>query len=1099
MSFIPLGFAFAAQNKGLDEEFKKTRKSMGGINADLDAMTRASGKSRDAFFTMGATARTVGRGMTAPFRAMGKLMDGLKGRVDSFNLASIAGDMKALTGEAGNLSDEMDSAFASNAKAVKPLLAGIGKSGKELRKLTGQASGMAYSMGVSAETVGKVMVELESAGGPAKKGLDALNMSVSDFVKFSEVSGIETAKLGSIMGDMQTSWNMTDKQARATADAVLGYGQAAGIGTEGLKGLDGLMEKFNATLADAPPEMQVTAEQMQGMVIGATKLAGAYREMGASQEQAMEYSTQTAELFTKEAVAFQKAAEGRGEYGDMAKSLMPVLKQWGSWEEFGAALKVGALDSTKGMVQLNKIVQEASNKGFGPADVLMRQLLGTIQETSPSMAWLAQNTNAGQAALAKFDAMSIQTDGSIKKLGKDGFSTGFTLQESFEMARKGMEHAVRGVAGKEVQGMVKTQMAAYHDTGKEIVKMGSDKTWGPLLKKAVILKRMGVRGLFMSGAKTKADQKAMAGTFAKMELAAGTIEDITGAASPLMNVLGKFGTLGTVVGGIATWFSMDQKTRDDIWNSVKPLVKMIKDKLHDIWFGTEVGRDGELMGGLKDKLWDFAKNLWDNVVKGCKTYGPTIFSALWDGIKGIGAILMKGIGTAFEDPKIGLGASMLVAIKAGGIFGAKGALASMAVGSWVAAYNASEAALKQLKDKNADEADMQRRNREALAKQMANRLLGPNGQPVSDANASTFNAGRQGAQWRQGKTGQTKDYAQQFATDEATQLALVEANAVGMRDKMGSMPFGMGEMTADWIEAAQRQAVKKSTQKDKGNITDITGMEGVASMFMPGVGEATTKQMQGYQGRIGAVQQTQGGQSLLAQQQGLGAPSYANAINAIPQMMQDVSNRVTKISGNMGVGMMTELSKGIADNQQSVYDDITAMEMGVRDMTEFHSPPKAGPLSDAAGNPLYNGGVGMMNLIADGIDTGAIAVQDAMAEALTSSYAYAMGKYTEAVKADLSVKGVMAQVADQIVANLTGVGRINMGDVHITPEEQKVIQASLDVPGMAGLAGAVVADGNLTRKILTRIADATEGTFKLLNGDTVNKAGRGGGVVLAGA
>ncbi|MFA5265943.1 MAG: hypothetical protein WC378_19145, partial [Opitutaceae bacterium] len=524
MAFVPLSFVFGAKNKGADAEMKKSRKSMQGLSADMDDVEKHSGGARKGFDSVGNAARMMGKVARAPFALMGKMMDGLQSRAAQFNLATIAEGMQALTGDTKNLSDEMDSAFASNAKAVKPMLAGIGKTGKELRKLTSQAAGMAYGMNVSAESVGKVMVELESAGGPAKKALDALNMSTKDFVKFTEVSGIDVQELASGMADMQTSWNMTADQAAATSNAVLAYGQAAGVGVMALKGLNPLMDKMNGLLADAPPDMQLNAEQIQNMAIGATKLAGAYREMGATQEQAMEYSSQTAEMFVKESMAFQKAQEGRGEMGDFTKNLMPVLKQWGSWKEFGEVLKVGAMDSTKGMVGLNKIVQEASAKGFGPTDVLMRQLLGTIQETSPAMAWLAQNTNAGEAALQKFDAMTVESSGAIKKLGQDGFSSGLTLQESFDRARLGMWHMMRSIAGKEVQGMVKTQMSAYRDMGKTIVKMGSDKTWGPLIHKAVILKRMGLRGLMMSSAqkdkkgnltdKGKEQQAKMAKTFA---------------------------------------------------------------------------------------------------------------------------------------------------------------------------------------------------------------------------------------------------------------------------------------------------------------------------------------------------------------------------------------------------------------------------------------------------------------------------------------------------------------------------------------------------------------------------------------------------------
>jgi hypothetical protein len=1088
MAFIPLGFAFAAKDKGLGDQFKRARKAMGGLNADLDETSRKGGGARDAFFSMGQAARLATKGMVAPFKLTGKLLGGLERRVAQFNLASIADGMKGLTGEAGNLSDELDSAFASNAKAVRPLLAGIGKSGKELRKLTAQASSMAYSMDVSAETVGKVMVELETAGGPAKRGLDALNMSVSDFVKFTEVSGVETAKLGSVMGDMQTSWNMTDKQARATADAVLGYGQAAGIGTEGLKGLDGLMEKFNATLADAPPEMQVTAEQMQGMVIGATKLAGAYREMGASQEQAMEFSTQTAELFTKESVAFQRAAEGRGEYGDMTKSLMSTMKQWGTWEEFGAALKVGALDSTKGMIQLNKIVQQASAKGFGPADVLMRQLLGTIQETSPSMAWLAQNTNDGRAALERFDAMSIKTDGSIKKLGQDGFSTGFTLQESFDRARKGMDHAIRSIAGKEVQGMVRAQMGAYRDTGREIVKLGKDKTWGPLLKKAVILKRMGVRGLFMSGAKSKADMQAMGKTFAKMELAAGAIEDITGAASPLMSVLGKFGPMGTAIGGIATWFSMDQGTRDEIWASVAPLVDTVKAKLGDIWLGT-ADATGKRAGGLKANL----IKAWDEFTTWLKGNAPGFMAS-------VGSMVVDGVTSALGTGGVAIAGALGAAMLGGALFGGggKGSLAFAVAGALAAGVGIAISNLNAGLDKAVGEGKgaigakgivtrggVRERN---AAQRYKAQQFGVRGENVSaESIAGAYEAGGLS------EYGGNVDYAMMLRKHP-------EMDTLRKRmEQLQQLP----EVQARLLESSK-----------SGGVAVVQEMERIKAEYAS-VSQDTLNAMLDQAGAIDlaiaeldamGVSQTAGGmeqaQYNVAARSADFLANKAIMDQEIAGIRADVSSQLVEMNNIAqagGINMMDGLASGVGVGAQGVGDAVAgALSAQVVDQIKGHSPPNSGPLSSAAGNPMFEGGQNMMWLIADGIDAGAVSVQDAMAEALVSSYQYAMGKYAEAVQADLSVQGVMTQVADQIVANLSGIGRINMGDMQISAEEKNVIRASLDVPGMAGLAGAVIADGNLTRKILTRIADATEGTFNVLSGAKPNAKG-GTGIVLAGA
>jgi hypothetical protein len=155
------------------------------------------------------------------------------------------------------------------------------------------------------------------------------------------------------------------------------------------------------------------------------------------------------------------------------------------------------------------------------------------------------------------------------------------------------------------------------------------------------------------------------------------------------------------------------------------------------------------------------------------------------------------------------------------------------------------------------------------------------------------------------------------------------------------------------------------------------------------------------------------------------------------------------------------------------------------DALTFRSPPDVGPFSVANDNPLYNGGVGMMDLIATGIYDGALSVETAMTDALVNSFQFAMGKYEEEAARSLSVSTVMAQVADQVIRNLTGVGRVTL-----TAEEKQVLKASLDIPGLAGVAGAILADGNLTRKYLDRIAVATEGIYEKMGGPAKGGGGK---------
>jgi hypothetical protein len=974
-------------DKSADTGLSRTVKHLKDITSIIGEVNKVASAALAPF-------KMLGKGIAAPFKLLNSALNAAEVRIGQFNLATIADHMRDLSQQTGTLSDEIDSAFASNVKAVKPMFAALGKTGKELRNLTGRASSMAYAMNVSADTVGKVMSELESAAGPAKAGLDALNMSTKDFVKLVEAGGPETAMLSDTLGDLQTFWDMSAKGAASTVDAMLAYGQAVGIGSQGLMQLNPLMEKMNAAMVDAPPNMRLSADEMQNLLISSTKLAGAYRTMGATQEQAMEASQQTSELFVKESMAYQKALTQGGEYGEMSKKLMSVLGAWGvSWQDFGGILREGATDSTKGMMRLQDIVQTASLKGFGPADILMRQLLGTIGETSPAMGWLAQNVTAGRDALQQFDAMSVQSEGALRRLAKEGFTTGLTLQEQFDRGRQAMEHMVRRISGKEVQGYVQTQVQGYREMGKTIQDMGDDKTWGPVIKKLSILKRGGLQGVLMSMAGSKEQQKVMGKTFAGMELAAGAIEDVSKAAAPLMSTLGKFGPLGTLAGGLATWFAIPKDARNKMLADLKPVFEGIKGKVKEIWYGSEA----EGMG-LKAKL----QTVWEEDVKPFfQENVPKLLGFVGDILKTVGSEILDMLTSPFRS----FGQSVKDSIDTGLAFALSGV-----------------------------------------------KYLG-------DSISGFF-----GGIWAKIKLG-FYGLTQGFLTTiqgipllgKALKVAGIDMGAV-----QGNLSQEIAALQADIADRERRPAAN--------------ALRGLHQM---------------------GVIPTQKGAPLPAEQPlapgrvNYYTPAAVSPVQATQQTLTSMQSLVTdsklpETAVSLGAQMTSGLSQGILGGQTEVTDSLNYVLGDARLYLQANSPPVKGPLSGTdADNPAYNGGYGMMELFAMGIYDGGFTMQSALETALLDSFDAAYGIYEEHAAERIKGSTVMAQVADQLVRELGGLARVDL-----SAQETQVLQTSIDVPGMAGVSAAIIADGNLTRKVLGRIADSTEGMYKLMQKGTAARPGQ---------
>lgn len=587
----------------LGKKFKGVAKDIGAKAKDIGAKAKEMGdKVGGVFRKMGDGFNSFKDKAKGVFSRIGSAFDKIQKWVLQFNVASIANSLRTLSGETGNLSNEMESMAVSNAKAAKPIIATMNLTAAEMRKLTAEASGMAIGMNVSADSVANTLKAIKTAGDPAKGALDAMNMSTKDWQKVVETTGIEMQDYVAIFGDMVASWNMSSKQAGSVVDNMMAIGKQTGIGLAPLKSMKGMLNEIGVEFGKLPQNMTRSGDEIQALVESSAKLSGAFKQMGKTEDDAVAAGNATAKMFAQQAVAVENlyAVGGEGSLDD--SPLFKFLSQLGiGVDQAREIINVGSRDAVKGTQMINEVFGKLGGSDSAAVQFALKELTSALGEGASGLEYLAMSGTAGKDALAKMNGVIIEGQGALKQFGKDAFSSGRTLQESYDLARQQFETTIRSIARSQVKGLAGMQIKAFKTAGEDIKELGSDKTWGPLVKAVSLFDQMGAGGLSLAFLDKNAGKDAVANAAKmghKIKFMMDTIGKVGTEFAPIMEMVGMLGPLGPLAagGGIAALFMMDEKARksilgpfSDTFDRIKGMVMDLLDKIpwNKIFDGTK--------------------------------------------------------------------------------------------------------------------------------------------------------------------------------------------------------------------------------------------------------------------------------------------------------------------------------------------------------------------------------------------------------------------------------------------------------------------------------------------------------------------------------
>jgi|GEM_PF-3553484 len=1021
-NFLGAAFGFGARDVGLSAAMSSATKNLDKVNNLLDEQNKKGGKS-------------------------GKVWGKIGEKVKQFNVASIASNVRELTGETGNLSNGLESMAVSYAQSAKPIIASMSLTGKEAKKMTSRAVGMAIGLNTSADAVAETFKAIHDAGAPAKAAIDAMGLSEKDWVKVTQTTGVTMQDYAGIMGDMVASWGASDKQAGDMVNNIMAIGKAAKVGTSAIKGAKTQLDALDAIFEQLPPSMARTSGEVQSLMESTYKLAGAFKEMGETEEQATALGQDTAKMFAEQAVRIEKLYAYGGE-GALADSpLFKFLTQLGvTSDEAKDIIMDGSKDVVGGVQKINNIFSKMGGDKTPQVQYALGELNKAMGSSAAGLGWLASNTDTGTSALEKMSNMSVKGKDALKKYGNQAYSSGRTLQEAFDLAKEGFETQVRSIARANVRGLVGNQMKAYREVGKELKSLGSDETWGPLMNAVSIFDQMGTRGVFLAfGEQLGLNAKEASKMGVKFDFVFDKIKDVGGAMAPLMETMGMFGPLGIAAGGIVGFFMLDSGQRKAIWETIKPIwTKYIV----PVW---------------KNEVLPAAKEAWATLANWVGTNWPSwwndkILPAIIGGIKAF--TKEGGVGSQILDALKDVFSAVWEEFGIGGV-AAAGGLAALFMGGGSLLSTAISGALKAGFDVTG-----------SLVSNLAE-AMGPGGMLVAAAGGLGIAIG----------TAISKELEGEADRQWSTMMGLSGTNEGERVARTGT------------LEEKQKVFNKLSRQKEEASRFTTTSVGDFFTKTL--MGEETTsekavanadKQMQIIKDSI--IQNTQDMRRMTGE-----LASGDKAL--IDSALFEAENMGYAVES--GKELFTGVAEGIDEAAPVVKQSAEDALNGVRRVVEANSPPEEGPLSAQAGNPLYNGGLGMMMLLSDGIVDGASIVKDAVSQVLNDSILLTMEEYGKKVNELAEKKSMLSGIAKSMARDFGG--KLDLGTVKVEGEQslsaKETFEAALNIPGLGGVIAAIASDGHKTRVLLARIQKDTDAIAQsdLVKNSKVNSSG-GMSVVL---
>jgi len=399
------------------------KKTMGGIFTSTRTTTKELGGMADVGHKL--------RAILGQLR-LGNLLEGLS----LANLNQISDTVEKLGSAGRNLTTGLEAEFVSMGKTSKATFANMGYGADQIKKLSGQAAGMAKGMNID---VGKATESIYALAF-AEEEFAAIGVkSAKDIAKFSEVTGTDMKATAMALKTMSDGYGISNEALKQLTSSTLAFGQESGDVGAAVGKLPALMDQLSKTT------------DRYGNVLRGADLAAFAQESIALSAGFYSIYKDAGKAEAATAAITQALAAGRAGYSDLFTGVQSDMPQiitdlsivGGDFSKAFEMLQSGPESFAAGMVEMSQEVGRTGGDVKKFAATMQSRMKASLgEEATVALTDMMVQSGAGLKDVMK---KSHEATVTISEIGKAGFSSGRTLAESMQLAEDSMEMRFRKI------------------------------------------------------------------------------------------------------------------------------------------------------------------------------------------------------------------------------------------------------------------------------------------------------------------------------------------------------------------------------------------------------------------------------------------------------------------------------------------------------------------------------------------------------------------------------------------------------------------------------------------------------------------------------
>jgi hypothetical protein len=520
LNFLGVGFSFGAKDKGLRKMQSQVHQGFVQINDQVDTMvdkaSKASKKFSGATDSMSDSLKDSGdtaKKATASYEEMANKVSSLEGKVKDLEkalksggkesktqikvlgtlrdmlketkrgfdsvresvvllkkilqqsklqtliqsigvskLMDMANDLPNVLTTGMQLTTGLESQLAKMGKTARASGASMGYTGKQLRGFIKDTTSISYSLEVGEETAAKAVRAFDEAGDELK----AMGFESAKAVAKLEATGVEIDALRNASMGMTRQLDITEKGVGRISRAMLFMGEQTGD-------VPGALNQMNTelyALSKRRRAMGSSPEDVEDFMVQVAGATTALFQFNQDSERSRELVLGLATSLTDANMSFKDMFAGVAD--DAPQLFQNLAIATGSADEAMRLMTGGPADFMKAMSMLDWSQIEEGGMQYNFLRGQLSQAMDPTQAEEFLLAFKKGNTDAGKEALKLIDQAGKATR-SVNDLAKESFTTGRTLQESFDRSKESFIMNFRSISRKEARSFVR-------DTGKEFGK-----------------------------------------------------------------------------------------------------------------------------------------------------------------------------------------------------------------------------------------------------------------------------------------------------------------------------------------------------------------------------------------------------------------------------------------------------------------------------------------------------------------------------------------------------------------------------------------------------------------------------------------------------